>query len=60
LVWSPDGNYLAFGGIVPDDAESGYHLLALEVETGIFTSLSRGVAVVFGAPNVVAWGTTAR
>lgn len=60
LVWSPDGNYLAFGGIVPDDAESGYHLLALEVETGIFTSLSRGVAVVFGAPNVAAWGTTAR
>jgi WD40 repeat protein len=60
LVWSPDGNYVAFGGIVPDDAESGYHLLALDVETGIFTSLSRGVAVVFGAPNVVAWGTTAR
>jgi WD40 repeat protein len=56
LVWSPDGNYLAFGGIVPDDAESGYHLLALEVETGIFTSLSRGVAVVFGAPNVARMG----
>jgi hypothetical protein len=56
LVWSPDGGHLAFAGMLPSDAASGYHLLALDTRTGVFTSLSRGVVAAFGAPDVVAWG----
>ncbi|MDZ4765573.1 MAG: hypothetical protein SGI73_13565 [Chloroflexota bacterium] len=56
LVWSPDGGYLAFAGVIANDLESGYHLLALDTTTGIFTSLSRGVVPAFGSPDVVAWG----
>ncbi len=55
LVWSPDGNHLAFAGDVETD-ERAVLLLALDTETGIFTALSEGVASAMGGPNVVAWG----
>lgn len=55
LVWSPDGTNIAFAGALPDDS-SGYHLLAMDVETGAITSLSVGVAAALGIPDVVAWG----
>lgn len=55
LVWSPDGTYLAFAGAIPND-NSGYHLLALHVETGVLTSLSVGVVAALGSPDVIAWG----
>jgi Tol biopolymer transport system component len=55
LVWSPDGTHLAFAGALPSDS-SGYHLLAMDVETGALTSLSVGVVAAVGSPNVIAWG----
>jgi len=55
LSWSPDGRYLGFGGDVREDGRS-YLLLALEVETGVYTALSEGLFPAFGAPDVVAWG----
>lgn len=55
LRWSPDGTHIAFAGNLPGDNQ-GYLLLALNVETGIFTALSDGVYPALGQPNVVAWG----
>jgi Tol biopolymer transport system component len=55
LIWSPDGEHIAFGGNVPGD-ERGYLLLALNTETGVFTELSEGIYPALGAPDVVAWG----
>jgi hypothetical protein len=40
---------------VPGD-DRGYLLLALNVETGIFTELSEGIYPTLGGPNPVAWG----
>lgn len=54
LVWSPDGAYLAFSG--NDPATNQSLLLALNVETGIFTQLSSDVVSVFSRPDVFAWG----
>lgn len=55
LVWSPDSTTLAFGAnIVGDD--KGFLLLALTVETGIFTELSEGIFPAIGTPAVIAWG----
>lgn len=56
LVWSPDGQYLAFGGLITDEPENGYQLLALDTQTGVFSSLSTSVAAPFGSPDVIAWG----
>jgi WD40 repeat protein len=56
LVWSPDGTHLAFGGTVPN-GELGYHLLAMDVATGAITSLSVGIVPIFGAPDVLVWGS---
>jgi hypothetical protein len=55
LVWSPDGTHVAFGGNLPDD-NRGYLLLALNVETGVFTTLSEGLYPALGAADVIAWG----
>lgn len=55
LAWSPDGTHLAFVGALPDD-DSGYHLLAMDVDSGAITSLSVGVVAAVGSPDVVAWG----
>lgn len=55
LIWSPDSTHLAFGGNVPAD-ERGYLLLALDIETGIFTELSEGIYPALGSAEVVAWG----
>lgn len=55
LVWSYDSTTLAFGANVPGD-DKGYLLLALNVETGIFTELSEGIFPAIGTPEVVAWG----
>jgi WD40 repeat protein len=56
LVWSPDGTQIALGGNIPGD-DRGYLLMALDVESGVFTVLSEGIYPAFGAPDVVAWGT---
>lgn len=55
LIWSPDGTHLALGGNVPGD-DKGYLLLALDINTGIFTVLSDGIYPTLGGPNPVAWG----
>lgn len=55
LVWSPDGSTLAFAGHRPG-TENGSWLLALDIETGVFTALSRDVYPAFGRPDVLAWG----
>lgn len=55
LAWSPDGTHIAFAGALPNDT-SGYHLLAMDTELGVITSLSVGVVSVFGSPDVIAWG----
>jgi len=59
LVWSPDGTHLAFGGNIPDD-DLGYLLLALNVETGVFTILSDGIYPALGTADVIAWGLPPR
>jgi len=55
LVWSPDGTQVAFAGDVAQDGR-GALLLALDVESGIFTELSEGIYPALGIPDVVAWG----
>lgn len=55
LQWSPDSTHLAFGGNIPAD-DKGYLLLALDIETGIFTELSNGIFPTVGIADVIAWG----
>jgi WD40 repeat protein len=55
LHWSPDSSHIAFGGNVPND-DKGYLLLALNVETGVFTELSDGIFPALGIPDLIAWG----
>jgi WD40 repeat protein len=55
LVWSPDSSHVAFAGDVPND-NKGALLLALNIESGVFTELSNGVYPALGQPNVTAWG----
>jgi len=57
LAWSPDGTHLALVGNVPGD-DRGYLLLALNVDSGVFTELSEGVFPALGRPDVTAWGYT--
>jgi hypothetical protein len=46
---------VAFAGDVPND-NKGALLLALNIESGVFTELSNGVYPALGQPNVIAWG----
>ncbi len=55
LVWSPDSSHVAFGGGIEND-DLGVLLLALNIESGIFTRLSDGIYPVFGSADVIAWG----
>jgi Tol biopolymer transport system component len=55
IVWSPDSTHIAFAGNVPGD-NKGSLLLAVDVESGIFTELSDGIFPVYGIPQVIAWG----
>jgi Tol biopolymer transport system component len=55
LIWSPDSTHIAFAGNVPGD-ERGYLLLALNIETGVFTELSEGVFPILGGTDLIAWG----
>lgn len=55
LIWSPDGSHVAFAGNPPDDAR-GSLLLAVDVETGVFTELTDGMSNLLGRPNILAWG----
>ncbi|MCL4251458.1 MAG: hypothetical protein KJ065_25125 [Anaerolineae bacterium] len=55
LVWSPDSTHIAFGADIPGDEKPNL-LLALSIETGIFTILSEGIYPALGAPDVAAWG----
>lgn len=55
LQWSPDGTHIAFAGNVPAD-DKGYLLLALDIESGVFTELSNGVFPALGTADVIAWG----
>ncbi len=57
LIWSPDSRHLAFGADVKGDDKS-YLLLALDLESGVFTELSNGIYPTFGGANPVAWGYT--
>jgi len=56
LIWSPDGQYLAFAAD-PEENLQGALLLALEVRTGLFTILSDGVYAAYGLPDVYLWGS---
>ena len=55
LVWSPDSRYIAFAGqrLAPD---RGTALIALNIESGIFTALSSDVFPALGRPDAVLWG----
>ena len=55
LAWSPDGTHIAFAGNIPGD-NKGYFLFALNIETGVFTTLSEGVFPISGRADVIAWG----
>ncbi|GAB4525174.1 MAG: hypothetical protein OHK0046_40700 [Anaerolineae bacterium] len=55
LVWSPDSTHIAFGGNLPGD-DKGYLLLALNIDTGLFTELSNGIYPALGTADVIAWG----
>lgn len=55
LIWSPDSTRVAFGGNVPGD-DKGYLLLALDIETGVFTQLSEGLFPTLNGPDPIAWG----
>ena len=55
IIWSPDGSHVAFAGNIPGD-EKGALLLALNIETGVFTELSNGMFPVYGIPQLNAWG----
>lgn len=57
LVWSPEGNLIAFAADVQDDGHGAY-LLALDVESGIYTILTEGIYGVYGIPDVYLWGRT--
>ena len=55
LIWSPDSTHVAFGGNVPGD-DKGYLLLALDINSGVFTQLSEGIFPTLNGPDPVAWG----
>ncbi|MCC6894400.1 MAG: PD40 domain-containing protein [Anaerolineae bacterium] len=55
LIWSPDSTHIAFGGNVPGD-DKGYLLLAVDIETGVFTQLSEGLFPTLNGPDPIAWG----
>ncbi len=55
LAWSPDATHIAFAGNIPGD-DKGYFLFALDIETGVFTTLSEGVFPISGRADVIAWG----
>ena len=56
IIWSPDSSHIAFAGNIPAD-DKGALLLAMSLETGIFTELSNGMFPVYGIPQLNAWGT---
>ena len=55
LIWSPDNTSIALGGNVPGD-DKGYLLLAMNIETGVFTQLSEGIFPTVNGPDPIAWG----
>lgn len=55
LIWSPDSTHIAFGGNIPGD-NKGYLLLALDINSGVFTQLSEGIFPTVNGPDPVAWG----
>ena len=55
LIWAPDSTHVALGGNVPGD-DKGYLLLALDIQSGVFTALSEGIYPTLGGANPVAWG----
>jgi len=55
LIWSPDGQSIAFAGNVPGD-DKGYLLIALNVETGVMVELSNGIFPALGRADVYIWG----
>lgn len=55
LRWSPDGGHIAFAGVTAD-AERGWVVLALDVNSGVFAELSEGVYPAIGTAEVIAWG----
>lgn len=57
IIWSPDSSHIAFAGNIPGD-EKGALLLAMDIETGVFTELSNGMFPVYGIPQLNAWGNT--
>lgn len=55
LIWSPDSSHVALGGNVPGD-DKGYLLLALDINSGVFTQLSEGIYPTMGGADPIAWG----
>ncbi|GAB4571446.1 MAG: hypothetical protein Kow0077_08090 [Anaerolineae bacterium] len=55
LVWSPDGQYIAFGVDEPDDERPAL-LMVLDTLTGDYTVVSEGMYRAYGTYDPVMWG----
>ncbi|MBK8021452.1 MAG: hypothetical protein IPK19_08475 [Chloroflexi bacterium] len=55
LVWSPDGDAIAFAADLVDDGHGAF-LVALSIETGVYHILSEGLYAAYGIPDVYLWG----
>ena len=54
-VWSPDGQYIAFGADVPGDEQPAI-MFVLDVQTGNFTEVTSGMYAAYGTYDPVMWG----
>lgn len=56
LIWSPAGQYIAFGVDVPGDERPAL-MLALDVGTGTYYEITDGMYAAYGTYDPVMWGT---
>lgn len=56
LVWSPEGDALAFADDIVDDGRGAF-LIGLSVESGRYAILSEGIYAAYGSPDVYLWGS---
>ncbi|MBN1966825.1 MAG: PD40 domain-containing protein, partial [Anaerolineae bacterium] len=56
LIWSPDGQYIAFGVDVPGDERAAI-LYALDTASGDYTEVTEGMYAAYGTYDPVMWGS---